>query len=548
MVFYKSFLEFDGANMVSILSFDSRSMSHLLDDKHADFFSDEFPIFYRNKIQKSGGKYFYRSAIDRSLRCNQVRAVSLMIDYIVKYQNNFVSSYLFLKNFPVLLEKAISVFPLLDSNVFSLKFDYDEWPSSHTNNDTHFRPYNDSIFNIRENYKVVFHEEEFRSIDDMSKNGEEEVKIGSIDTSKVYKIKYSVNLLPIIGEHIIDKDEKNDNDKTYLNSDVNFMGLLNETEELEIYETQTIQELIQFKWDKYARKHHIFGCMMHLFYIFTLVLYINIVYIHNSGSPKDQQTYSILLAFGILYPAMYDWTQMFRGGLENYFSDFWNYTDLLYIWSSIGNVICQNVNGPFHLLSKILMIIIIILALIKTFFFLRIFNALSPIVTMLTNVIYDLRIFLFFYTILIILFSLLLGILGIGNKNIPGEFKTQFADAEEYPGSEYANVGLFVGNLLSTLRMSMGDFGFDAAILLDDAENIIYWFVWLLIVIITCIIFLNFIIAEASASYEKVSEQLMAFILSEKAAMIQEAEEMTFLDFKNEEKFPKYIITREMEE
>ena len=40
----------------------------------------------------------------------------------------------------------------------------------------------------------------------------------------------------------------------------------------------------------------------------------------------------------------------------------------------------------------------------------------------------------------------------------------------------------------------------------------------------------------------------MAFILSEKAAMIQEAEEMTFLDFKNEEKFPKYIITREMEE
>ena len=287
---------------------------------------------------------------------------------------------------------------------------------------------------------------------------------------------------------------------------------------------------------------------MHLFYIFTLVLYINIVYIHNSGTAKDQQTYSILLAIGILYPALYDWTQMFRGGLENYFSDFWNYTDLLYIWSSIGNVICQNVNGPFHLLSKILMIIIIILALIKTFFFLRIFNALSPIVTMLTNVIYDLRIFLFFYTILIILFSLLLGILGIGNKNIPGEFRNQFADQEEYPGSEYANVGLFVGNLLSTLRMSMGDFGFDAAILLDDAENIIYWFVWLLIVIITCIIFLNFIIAEASASYEKVSDKLMAFILSEKAAMIQEAEEMTFLDFKNEEKFPKYIITREMEE
>jgi hypothetical protein len=32
MVFYKSFLELNGANMVSILSFDSRSMSYLLSD------------------------------------------------------------------------------------------------------------------------------------------------------------------------------------------------------------------------------------------------------------------------------------------------------------------------------------------------------------------------------------------------------------------------------------------------------------------------------------------------------------------------------------
>jgi hypothetical protein len=68
--------------------------------------------------------------------------------------------------------------------------------------------------------------------------------------------------------------------------------------------------------------------------------------------------------------------------------------------------------------------------------------------------------------------------------------------------------------------MSMGDFGFDSAILLDPAENVIYWFTWLLIVLITCIIFLNFIIAEASASYEKVSADLDAFILSEKAALI----------------------------
>ena len=38
-VFFKSFLEFDGSNMVSILSFDSRSMNFLLDgEAHAEYF------------------------------------------------------------------------------------------------------------------------------------------------------------------------------------------------------------------------------------------------------------------------------------------------------------------------------------------------------------------------------------------------------------------------------------------------------------------------------------------------------------------------------
>jgi hypothetical protein len=70
-VFYKSFLEFDGANMASILSFDSRSMTHLLNkDVGGEFFTSEFPIFYRNKIKKGKDTYYYRSAIDRALKCN----------------------------------------------------------------------------------------------------------------------------------------------------------------------------------------------------------------------------------------------------------------------------------------------------------------------------------------------------------------------------------------------------------------------------------------------------------------------------------------------
>jgi len=196
-----------------------------------------------------------------------------------------------------------------------------------------------------------------------------------------------------------------------------------------------------------------------------------------------------------------------------------------------------------------MMILIIFFGLLRTFTFLKIVASLSPIVTMLTNVVYDLRIFLFFYGILTVLFSLLLGIIGLGNRFVDGPFKDAHgidAEAEaiaageefSYPGIEYEVVGLFVGNIISTLRMSLGDFGFDAAIELDQAENYVYWIMWVLIILITCIIFLNFIIAEASASYEKVSEFLELYILAEKAALIQVAEEMQPRFFQKEEHLP----------
>lgn len=200
---------------------------------------------------------------------------------------------------------------------------------------------------------------------------------------------------------------------------------------------------------------------MHFFYIIMLVIYTHVIYIDDAGDEDSRKFFTIMLAIGILYPAGYDITQMFRGGLCDYFADFWNYADLIYIWSSIANVILQNVLEPFNLWCKFLMITIYLLALIKTFFFLRIFSQLSPIVNMLTNVVYDLRIFLLFYCILITLFSLLLGILGIGNKYIEGGFKNAYGDKSDYPGKEYENIGLFLGNWVTTLRMSMGDFGFD---------------------------------------------------------------------------------------
>ena len=78
------------------------------------------------------------------------------------------------------------------------------------------------------------------------------------------------------------------------------------------------------------------------------------------------------------------------------------------------------------------------------------------------------------------------------------------------------------------MRLSIGDFDcIDTATKLPKHENWIFWLIWLLAVIISNVVFLNFIVAEASASYSKVTETLEAVIQKEKASMIHESESMS---------------------
>ena len=132
---------------------------------------------------------------------------------------------------------------------------------------------------------------------------------------------------------------------------------------------------------------------------------------------------------------------------------------------------------------------------------------------------------------------MIFAVLGVGNGQIKGAFKEHLKNIdtlddldkpENIPNSEYNNVGLFLGTIFQTFRNSLGDFDFNASTYLTNKENYLYWFIWLLSVIVTSIIFLNFIIAETSASYESIKENLEAQIYKEKANLILEAEEMIF--------------------
>lgn len=79
---------------------------------------------------------------------------------------------------------------MIEANVFRFQFDFDEWPSTHIDENTYYRPYNGSIFDIRSQYREIFHEKKFEDV-----LGEEMAVEGPVDSSKVYKIKYTINTL-----------------------------------------------------------------------------------------------------------------------------------------------------------------------------------------------------------------------------------------------------------------------------------------------------------------------------------------------------------------
>ena len=117
---------------------------------------------------------------------------------------------------------------------------------------------------------------------------------------------------------------------------------------------------------------------------------------------------------------------------------------------------------------------------------------------MIYSVIYDLRIFLFFYGILLLFFSLIFAVLGVGNVRQPGNMKDLYEGLQQdawdnlssedqaiiavgdiipegFPNEEYKLIDPMMGHLFSALRTSLGDNDFGASTQLSPVENFLFW-------------------------------------------------------------------------
>ena len=86
------------------------------------------------------------------------------------------------------------------------------------------------------------------------------------DNLKVYRITYTLNLLPSVANN---REEAHQ---------ISLMELLSKSDDLEIFDTKVVSDLIRFSWENYASHVHFFGAFIHLVYAISFFIYVSLVY------------------------------------------------------------------------------------------------------------------------------------------------------------------------------------------------------------------------------------------------------------------------------
>lgn len=164
----------------------------------------------------------------------------------------------------------------------------------------------------------------------------------------MYKISYKLNILSYVNEYI-EEDLLDGKNKFFFKS-LSLLKKCTESDELDLFVTESLTDVLDFKWNQYAIKFHMIGCLMHFGYMFLLFVYIYEVYIMNSQ--ENKLIMDIVLCCGLVYPLCYEIYQLKRYGAAIYFSDFNNVNDGLYCFAGIFNLFSQQVSHSWAFHNK----------------------------------------------------------------------------------------------------------------------------------------------------------------------------------------------------
>jgi len=71
-------------------------------------------------------------------------------------------------------------------------------------------------------------------------------------------------------------------DKTIMNEDESVLMLCGDSDELSLFETPQLEQLITFKWHAFAKDFHLVGCFAHFSYLLIMMIYVNAIYVNNN--------------------------------------------------------------------------------------------------------------------------------------------------------------------------------------------------------------------------------------------------------------------------
>ncbi|CDW79774.1 wd-40 repeat protein [Stylonychia lemnae] len=446
-----------------------------------------------------------QNPFDESIEANQIKSINLILQILVRFQNNHCFNYIIGKHLKTLIDKSFDLNDYFESELPIVKI-----------NDPKFTDMHQDSSEIYAGVSSIGHPRQILDYYDQIFDNSIEKKSEEKDVIQSPIEYFLVNLPECLAE-----DPKS------------LMESIASSQRIEIFENLTIQSIIIYKWSNYTQMYFQRKLLIFLIFIagFVFEAYYSLENIEREDDTvKDNRLIGVIISTKIicslvlLYFIIDEVKQLIKSGKE-YFQEWWNIFDMLLFITYFSEMICEafTVNSDVIVVMKVT---IMFLAFLKVNFFLRIYDGFSFLVTMMSGVFSDLKYFLAFFTIFIFQFGITFMIL-----------------FHQRPISEYSGIQGLTYYLMA-FRTSSGDFN------VDDYSNqgnlvIISWMIWIVAVLVLNIIFMNFIIAVISESYEKVMQKSTAESFRVKAKMIVEREmEFSESDLFNQSLFPKYILLR----
>ncbi|CDW91442.1 wd-40 repeat protein [Stylonychia lemnae] len=458
------------------------------------------------------------SPLDFSIKNRQQKIINLILSIILKYQDHIIFNQFVDKSLCELFKQQIDLQEYFDSNLPSYQILDPSFPIQHQDEKELIVGINlDHPKDVHQKYQQLF--------------GEKLKVLSHNEEDSLNSIEYNLINLP----------------KTLQKNPTELMKVLSDSEKPEYFENQIIQSIINFKWKEYTLTYY--KTKFYIYLIFMAAFIFDIFYttyssktyndeiklIENEKLDHDPQEHqpNILLKIStkiicclVLFSFLIHEVRQIRIQKASYLIDIWNYFDFSHIVVFILFCILEftNEDSDILILNKILLII---LSFMKLFYFLRIYDGFSFLVQMMAGVFKDLKYFISFFLIFILLFGMIFLVL----------FKADSID--EYKGVNG------MAYFLMAFRISSGDFQLDDYQKQGSTLVIFSWILWILAVLTLNIVFMNFIIAVISESYERVMQKLISESYKVKANMILEREELLSIkELERKDFFPNYIVVR----